>query len=514
MGNRHSSLTGYAAWFALLLYWSSAAWAQPVEPLASEVERGMALWNVPGMSVSVVGPDDVRFMQGFGKASTGRGDSVDEHTMFAIASTTKAMVVAGLLILVDEGKLSLDDKVTQHIPELQFKSASLTKQATLRDLLAHRTGLPSTDIWTFLQSVPLAEQIRLLQLVDQEAPARSRLIYQNTMFELAGLIMERISGQRWDDFLADRLWRPIGMLETYGTRGDIPADKTRVSPYEVVNGTLVQSDWNFDADFADAAGSVWSSAHDMARWAQFLLRDAVTEDGKRLISEAGVAEMFEPHQLASPADFYPTVALTKPDWRTYGLGWFQQNFQGRKIDFHTGSLSGLIAIIGLDRANGKAVIVLGNRDHAEMRHAILWHTMDLNEGAHRRDWNQDVFDLYETARLNQLEERSQAESARLSSTRPALPLEEYAGVYQNPVLGEVTVVLENESLVLNFVRASFAMRHWHLETFQIVDGRFDFRAFSGFSIDPQGKVSGLSVFDQPFTRAQPCGSACVADEGE
>ena len=78
-------------------------------------------------------------------------------------------------------------------------------------------------------------------------------------------------------------------------------------------------------------------------------------------------------------------------WLSYGLGWFQQDFQGRMINFHTGSLSGLIAIVGLDRDNHKAVIVLGNRDHAEMRHAILWHVMDESEGDARRDWNQDIW---------------------------------------------------------------------------------------------------------------------------
>lgn len=481
---------------ALLL--PTAAVAEPLESLAEEVERGMALWNVPGAAVAVVGQDEVRFLRGFGNTATGSKNPVDEHTLFAIASTTKAMVAAGVLMLVDDGKLSLDDKVTQHISELRFHSAQLTDEASLRDLLAHRTGLPSTDVWTFLQSMPLAEQIRLLSGVEQEAPARARLIYQNTMYEIAGLIIERASGQPWEEFLSARLWQPLGMKSTYASRGAIPASMRRVQPHDLVDGKLVQPDWDLDADHTDAAGSVWSSAHDMARWAQFLLRGAVTEEGVRLISEAALAEMFEPHQLSSPADFYPTVALTNPHWRTYGLGWFQQDFQGRKIDFHTGSLSGLIAIIGLDRANGKAVVLLGNRDHAEMRHAILWHVMDATAGAGRRDWNQAVFDLYEQSRLVRLAERREAESSRLSGTQPALPLTAYTGRYENPLLGSVNVTLHDDELQLEFGRATFGMRHWHLETFQFFGERSDFRAFCNFTIDPRGKVSLLTLFDQPF----------------
>ena len=222
------------------------------------------------------------------------------------------------------------------------------------------------------------------------APVRTRLIYQNTMYELAGLLIERLSGDTWYSFLQKHLWHPIGMKETFAARGMIADGLSYVTPYIYQDDQLKVANWDFAADYADAAGSVWSSIHDMSLWAQFLLRGGITRDGERLISEDGVTQMFEPQQLASEDDFYPTVRLTKPNWRSYGLGWFQQDFQGRKIDFHTGSLSGLIAIIGLDRAAQLAVIVLGNRDHAEMRHALLWHVMDESDSAEKRDWNQAV----------------------------------------------------------------------------------------------------------------------------
>jgi CubicO group peptidase (beta-lactamase class C family) len=235
--------------------------------------------------------------------------------------------------------------------------------------------------------MPMDEQIRRLGSVAAVAPLRTRLIYQNTMFELAGLMIERLSGMRWDHFVRERIWQPIGMTETFGARGQMDGGLTHVTPYYFLDEQLTLAKWDFPADLAEAAGSVWSSIHDMGLWAQFLLRGGVTQEGERLISEAGFEEMFKPHQLASPDDFYPTIELTKPNWRSYGLAWFQQDFQGRKIDFHTGSLSGLIAIIGLDRAGDKAVVVLGNRDHAEMRHAVLWEVMDNSAPSQKRNWN-------------------------------------------------------------------------------------------------------------------------------
>jgi len=470
------------------------------EHLTSFTQRGMEMWHVPGMSVAVVTKDEILFKQGFGQTAVENGQAVDEHTLFAIASTTKAMVAAGILMLVDEGKLTLDDPVTRYIPELHFANPMLTREVSVRDLLAHRTGLPGTDFWMFFQNMPLDEQISRLQYVPSEAPVRTRLIYQNTMFEIAGLLIERLSGKPWYDFLTERFWQPIGMLETYGDRAQGGSGQTRVTPYLYDYGQLTVANWDFPADHASAAGSVWSSLHDMSLWAQFLLNDGVTEKGDRLISEAGMQQMFEPQQLASLADFYPSAELTESNWRSYGLAWFQQDFQGRKIDYHTGSLSGLIAIIGLDRAGDKAVIVLGNRDHAEMRHALMWDVFDNTVGDRHRDWNQLIFDLY--AAQDEEKEKRWTETLRnrIKRTRPSLNAEAYKGRYSNPVLGDITVAGNSAYLTLNTAQVGFDMRHWHFDTFLVENESWDMREFATFNIDPAGNISTLKLFGEIFER--------------
>ncbi|MDX2416626.1 MAG: serine hydrolase, partial [Xanthomonadales bacterium] len=453
-----------------------------------------------GMSVAVVTKDEILFQKGFGKTAVDDGQVVDEHTLFAIASTTKAMVVAGILMLVDEEKLSLDDPIITHIPELHFENPMLTQQLMVRDLLAHRTGLPSTDFWSFLQNMPLEEQLSRLRNVPMAAPLRDRLIYQNTMFEIAGLLIERLSGQRWHNFLTGRLWQPIGMLETYGERAQIGAGQSHVTPYQYFEDRLIVADWDFPADYADAAGSAWSSIHDMSLWAQFLLRDGVTSNGERLVSEAGMQQMFEPQQLASASDFYPTVELTKPNWRSYGLAWFQQDFQGRKIDFHTGSLSGLIAIIGLDRAADKAVIVLGNRDHAEMRHALMWEVMDNSEADKRRDWNQEVFDLYAAQAEEGKQSWKEAQKHRLKHTKPSLAAAAYAGRYSNPSFGDIQIDGSGSHMTLKTTLVDFEMSHWHLDTYLVEYKTWEMHEFATFNIDPRGSITSLSVFGETFGR--------------
>jgi len=402
---------------------------QPVDSgrLSAFVEQGMELWHVPGMAVTVVAPNEVLYQGTFGVTAIDNGVPVTEHTLFANASTTKAMVAAGMMMLVDEGKLALDDLVVKYLPELHFKDPWLDAELTVRDLLSHRTGLPSTDFWGYVQGMPLDEQIERLAEVPLAAPLRARHIYQNTMYDLSGLIIERISGLRWDQFLSERLWQPIGMRETFGARGQIGADWAYVLPHAWLDDRLQIVAWDLPADQSDASGSAWTSIHDMGLWAQFLLRGGVTADGNRLLSETSFAELFEPQSLIALTDFYPTAQLTRPHWRSYGLGWFQQDFQGRQIDFHTGSLSGLIALIGLDRENGLAVVVLGNRDHAEMRHAVLWEIMDQAPADNRRDWNAEIFALYRENADRDAAEWAERQRQRLQNTRPSLPLAGYTG---------------------------------------------------------------------------------------
>jgi len=317
------------------------------------------------------------------------------------------------------------------------------------------------------------------------------------------LLIERLGGMRWHDFLNERLWRPIGMLETYAERAQIGTSQTRVTPYLYKENRLVEASWNFSADFANAAGSVWSSIHDMSLWAQFLLRDGLTSNGDRLISEAGMTQMFEPQQLASAADFYnmyPATEFTQANWHSYGLAWFQLDFQGRKIDFHTGSLSGLIAIIGLDRAGDKAVVVLGNRDHAEMRHALLWHVMDNTEGQDRRDWNQEVFDLYAAQAEKREESWEKTVEKRIKRTRPSLKAVAYKGHYSNPVLGDITIGGSGPYLTIKTAQVEFKMFHWHFDSFLVEDADWNMREFASFNIDPEGSISSVSVFGETFNR--------------
>jgi len=237
----------------------------------------------------------------------------------------------------------------------------------------------------------------------------------------------------------------------------------------------------------------------MGLWAQFLLRQGVTASGERLISEVGMKQMFEPQQLAAVEDFYPTTELTRPHWRSYGLGWFQQDFQGRMINYHTGSLSGLIALIGLDLEQDKAVVILGNRDHAEMRHAVLWRVMDQAPDA-AMDWNLQIYDLYDRQQKKSDEHWNEVRQQRIANANPGLPIKLFAGRYSSRINGDIAVVYSDRRLLLRTVLDTLELRHWHLNSFVAELPPGNDRAFVDFEVGYDGKVKGLKIFGDRFER--------------
>jgi CubicO group peptidase (beta-lactamase class C family) len=222
-------------------------------------------WRVPALAIAVVKDDSVVFMKGYGVLESGKPTRADEHTRFAIGSTTKAMTSAGLAMLVDEGKLHWDDKVTRFIPELQLADPWATREMTIRDLLTHRTGLPGTDLfWASNWKFSPAEIIRRLRYIQPTASFRSEWQYQNVMYALGGTIIERASGMRWEDFMRARVFKPLGMNETEALVSSIVGKPNVAVPHALI-GDSVRVVPVRSTDLVAPAGSVWSSAAASAR---------------------------------------------------------------------------------------------------------------------------------------------------------------------------------------------------------------------------------------------------------
>jgi hypothetical protein len=238
----------------------------------------------------------------------------------------------------------------------------------------------------------------------------------------------------------------------------------------------------------------------MAKWMQFVL-DGGVAGGKRLLSERTFAELFRPQAIV-PETQYPTTRLVRPHWMTYGLGWFQQDYQGRAVDFHTGSIDGMIAIVGLIRDERLGVFALGNLDHAELRHALMYSVFDRYAGRGDRDWNADLQKLYaEQARRGEAA-RKKAEAQRVAGTTPSLPLDRYAGTYTDPLRGEVTIAHDGSTLkIRNGAAFVGTLEHWHYDVFRARwDAEWRQGSFVTFLIGPSGRVDAIEVNGVRFAR--------------
>jgi CubicO group peptidase (beta-lactamase class C family) len=201
---------------ALLLLIARLAAAQPAD-LDAWVERSMKTFDVPGVAIGIVKDGKVVVARGYGVRKLGEPARVDEHTLFGIASNTKAFTAAAVGILVDEGKVSWDDPVQKHLPSFQLYDPYVSRELTVRDLLSHRSGLglgagdllfwPDTD-------VTRAQVLAGARFIRPASSLRSWYAYNNLAFVVAGEVVHAASGREWDDFVRERIFAPLGMTET------------------------------------------------------------------------------------------------------------------------------------------------------------------------------------------------------------------------------------------------------------------------------------------------------------
>lgn len=436
----------------------------PLDGFDAYVAKAVSDWKVPGFAIAVVKDGTVAFAKGYGVRERGKPEPVDEHTLFAIGSTTKAMTAALVGMLVDEQKLAWDDPVQKHLPWFQLKDPIVTRELTVRDLLTHRGGLGNADFLWYGQRNSTRQILERVRLLEPAYSLRSRFIYQNIMYAAAGEVIEAASGRPWADMVRARIFEPLGMRDTVPMLSMIPKGANAAAPHYLVGDAPTVID-NLPVDPVAAAGSVWSSVHDMSKWMRFVL-DGGVAGGTRLLSERTFAELFRPQAIV-PDSQYPTTRLVKPHWFTYGLGWFQQDYAGRAVDFHTGSIDGMIAIVGLIRDERLGVYALGNLDHAELRHALMYSVFDRYAGKSERDWSADLRKLYAENAQRTAAARKQRDATRVPGTSPSLPLERYAGTYSDPLRGDVEVTHGAAGLRIRQGAAfTGTLEHWHYNTFR------------------------------------------------
>ncbi|HET7296753.1 MAG TPA: serine hydrolase [Gemmatimonadales bacterium] len=462
------------------------------------VRRGLQTLNTPGAAIAVVKDGKVLFAKGYGVRAIGANAPVDAHTLFQIASNTKAFTTAALAMLVDDGKLSWDDPVTRYLPGFQLSDPYVTRELTVRDLVTHRSGLGlgAGDLLWFHSTYDRAEISYRIRFARPASSFRSEYAYDNVLYIVAGEVVAAAAGMRWDDFVARRVLAPLGMTESGTTTAFFTSSGNAAAPYASDDGRLqiVPLD---SVDNIAPAGGIASNVTDLAKWLVCRL-DSGRYTGGRLFSERQAREMWSGQTIMPISNPPPPLAALRPNFSEYALGWRLRDYLGRKIVSHTGGLAGMSSQITLVPAEKLGIVILTNSE-ADLMAALTYRLLDDLLGAPRprTDWVQAFAQAAELARASADSTVRAARATRDSASGPSLPLQRYAGHYRDELYGDAELALEGGTLVLRLSRSpAFVgdLEHWQYDTFvahwrtrHIED------AYVTFALGPDGSIDRFQM---------------------
>lgn len=472
---RRTLLAGLIA--ALLAGFSVPVAAQAPAPAQLDAYFTQVIkdWNVPGMAVAIVKDGKVVLAKGYGVRELGKPDPVDGDTLFAIASNSKAFTATAVAMLVDEKKLSWDDRVVDHLPYFQLYDPYVTSDIRIRDLLSHRSGLGtfSGDLLWYGTPYSREEVIRRARHLKPAGPFRARYGYQNIMFVAAGEVVAAASRTTWDAFVKSRILTPLGMSRTVTTLDGVKASTNVATPHAGTYSPLKPYPW-VSWDSCGPAASIVSSASDMAKWIGLQLNGGLV-DGKRLFSDGGQRTMWTPHVsfATDPTSSVPPVGSAPPrmpvHFRGYGLGFSLSDYRGRFVAEHGGAADGMFSHVTFVPEERLGFVILTNSD-TSLSSALSYVILDAYLGGDGRDWSGQFLQRAKTSAMEKAKAREQVEKSRVAGTKPSLALDKYAGSYVSTLYGEAKVSLENGALVLRLLPAPDLvadLTHWHYDTFAL-----------------------------------------------
>lgn len=495
MNTRRHALAWTAG--ALLAAARSSAWAQPAklvgDPLAdldAWLEAQRTGWRVPALAVALVKDGQVIYLKGFGHRDAAKTLPVNTETIFRGGSVTKAFGAATVAMLVDEGRMSWDALVTTYIPELRFAGGHAYSAVTLRDMLSHRTGLPRHELlWYNNQSLTRQGLVARMPHLEMTAPLRTRYQYNNLMYVLAGLAVERVTGQTWETFTRERLLAPLGM-----TRVNLAAPEMAPDANHVIGHTrnaarrLVPVPLRHDP-LLGPAGAVNASIAEFAKWVQLQLGRGQFE-GRRLISTAAMAAMWEPLVPTGPL---PTQADAP---RSHvGLGWRIDRYRETLRVAHGGDLNGFTSRVVLLPQKNAGLAVLVNHGSHPLPNAVTPDLLDRLLGLVPEDNSAKAMARRNAADVAPAKAEAGA-SAVLSGSPPARGSEAFVGRYNHPGYGEVLVSAAGAGLAVRYNEMPAVLRpgqgqgQGQGDGFETRTERPEHGDFNGLKLAFQGETAG------------------------
>ncbi|HEY9255340.1 MAG TPA: serine hydrolase [Stenotrophomonas sp.] len=511
--------TRFTQWIAigLLAGIAGAAVATPPPGLGADfgkgfdarVEQVMKAHEVPGMAIAIVDRGQLVQAKGYGVRQLGAPGAVDADTIFPTGSTGKAITAAALAILVDDGKLRWDDKVIDHLPDFRMYDPWVTREMTVRDLLVHRSGLglgAGDLLFVPRTSRSRSDIVHALRNIEPATSFRSGYAYDNILYIVAGELTEAVSGQRWEDFVRERVFRPAGMVTSVSDENDRFANPNRAQPHARLGGRVrglgnqqVLPERKGLGQVGAPAGGLSSSANDLARWLQVQLGQGVLpgSEGKRLYSEAAARELWTP-QVLVPIQRYPApISDITPQFSGYALGWNVQDYRGVKVIQHGGAVFGVLTFIVMVPERGFGMSLQINSEDVTVMRGLMYEVLDEYLGQPPRDWVA-AFDEWNRQRLAAGVAALDATAKQVPKAgRPPFPLAGYIGDYADPWYGPMSISQRGGKLRLDFRKTpdmAGTLSYWQYDTFRVDwdDASLE-PAYVTFGRDAEGKVAQVKM---------------------
>lgn len=495
--------TNFLLLATLLLFTAQNLFSQALSSaqIDSVVNKSMSIRPNAGIAVVVVKDNQIVHIKGYGVTSISSKEKVDENTLFAIASNSKAFTSAALAILVDQGKIKWQDKVVDFVPEFKMYDPYVTANFTIQDLLTHRSGLGlgAGDLMFFPDGgdFTIHDVLKSFQYQKPVSAFRTKYDYDNLLYGVAGEVVARVSGMKWSEFVETAIMRPIGMQRTAAVYTRLKDKSNLALPHSTVNGKLVElkSYSNYDESFSAAAG-VFASVNDLSKWLMLHLNNGKLGD-KQLISVKNHNELWKPQ-----TNINFSVIPSKPyksHFRSYGLGWNLSDKNGFIVAEHTGGMPGMLSRTIIIPELNVGIVVLTNTDPGGYSFLTIGsQIMDGYLGVEKTDWIADA-----DKRLKKRESESDSVTTAAWKTvakanTKNLNKENFIGTYQDNWFGKVNIALKDGKLWMKSIRSpklNGEMFFYKANTFAV---KWEYQdmpcdAFAMFTLDENGKAIAIKM---------------------
>jgi CubicO group peptidase (beta-lactamase class C family) len=461
---------------------------QELEKLAHKQIQENAL---PGLAIAIVFQDKVVYAKGFGVRDVNTKAPVDADTVFQLASLSKSIGSTVVAELVGEGKVTWDSKLSLLDPTFAMFDPWVTHEITIRDMYAHRSGLPA-HAGDLLEDLDFtrAEILYRLRFQHPDSSFRSHYAYTNFGMTEGGIAAAKAYGLGWEAAAEQKLYKPLGMTSTSSRYADFMARRNKALGHVLLNGKWIQK-FKRDPDTESPAGGVSSSVNDLTKWMRLQLANGKF-DGKQIVDEKALAETHHPQILIG---FNPATGL--PSF--YGLGWnVSYDQEGRLRLNHSGAFAlGAATHVNLIPAEQLGIIVLTNAYPIGIAEALGTTFLDTAlYGKPSQDWIALFKKIFsDPAAIGTFLGFDYSKAP--TSPSPALKNDTYLGKYANDYFGEVFIVEKDGGLAIvqGPKKMSFAMKHYDRDTFTYETEGENAVGRSGltFTIGPDGKATRVVV---------------------